>query len=607
MNLRTTVESLLNRDPLVVDENANKDSNVLGTQRDLLAGVVSKEYALEELLPPDVAHAHKSGLIHIHDLDYSLGGYFNCSLPDFPSLLRNGFQMGGASIQPPKSIRTAAEVIPQIVVNTSSNQYGGITVHAIDNLLEPYAQLSFDKYLEDAKRWVAPELQEEYAREKTIKEIKDSCQSIEYELNSCFSSSGQQPFVTISFGLTRSWLGREIQKAVLETRLEGLGAQKTTATFPKLIFVLKNGINLNKDDPNYDIKTLAMVCASKRIYPDILSFDKMIEQYGFFVSPMGCRSFLPLYEVDDEAVVYGRRNGGVVSLNLPRMALVSRTQEEMLSHLGEAADLGLQALAWRIDSLRAARAKNNPITYVSGGCGHSLNPNDPVIDIFKNGEASFSLGYVGLNETVTKFYGQDWYDNQEAVDFSVLVLKKLNEKIDSWNRESEFKVSAYGTPAESLTDRFNRLDTELFGVVPGITDKNWYTNSFHVDPRKKISPFDKFEFESKYVQYSAGGSIIYCEMPSLANNLDAIEAIWDFGYQTVPYFGINSPINKCFACGFEGDMDADDKGFFCPSCKNQDPEKLECIMRLCGYLSDVAHRKPIKGRVDEMLSRVKHA
>lgn len=606
MNLQNRVEALLNRDPNVVDENANKDSWVLGTQRDLLAGEISREYAAEKLMPSAVTEAHRKGWIHVHDLDYSLGGYFNCSLPDFPTLLRDGFQMGGASIQTPKSVRTASEVIPQIVVNTASNQYGGISVHAIDELLEPYAELSYIKHLKDAEEWVEPARREEYAMAKTIKEIKDSCQAIEYELNSCFSSAGQQPFVTITFGLSTSRFGREIQKAILETRLEGLGESKATATFPKLVFTLRGGVNLKKEDPNYDIKKLALVCASKRIYPDIISYEKTVEHYGYYIAPMGCRSFLPRHMRDGKPMVYGRRNGGVVSLNLPNVALSAGSQSEFWDILDTRVQTVNEALHWRIDCLRNTKAKNNPITYISGGCGHKLNPEDSVINIFKNGEASFSMGYVGLNETVVKFYGEDWYDNPEAVEFSLAVMKRLNHWVDTWNSESEFSVSCYGTPAESLTDRFARMDLDEFGVVAGITDKDWYTNSFHVDPRKKIDPFTKFDFESKYVKYSLGGAIIYCETPSLQDNLEALEGLWDYAHGTVPYFGVNSPISKCYKCGYSGDMDANHKGFFCPECLNNDPDQLECIMRLCGYLSDVAHRKPIKGRVGEISSRVKH-
>lgn len=607
MSIETQIERLIQRDPEITDENANKDSRVIGTQRDLLAGVVSKEYALTRLLTPDVAKAHRDGDIHIHDLDYSIGGYFNCCVPDIPRLLKNGFQMGGASIESPKSLRTAAEVIPQIIVNISSNQYGGITVHEIDRILEPYAYLSLEKHRTEARKWVSEDQVEDYARQQLVKEIYDACQGLEYESNSCFSSSGQQPFLTISFGLSESWIGKEIQKAMLQVRIRGLGRDGITPVFPKLIYVLKQGHNTKPGDPFYDVKRLALECAAKRIYPDILSYEKVQELYGTFVTPMGCRSFLPYHENQDGSpMVYGRRNGGVVTLNLPRQALKSETTEEFFENLEAGARSIRRALEWRIATLQDVRAKNNPIFYVSGASGHTLESESSVSDIFTGGEATFSFGYTGLNEAVTRFFGENWYDNSEAVTFSLEIMNRLNDIKTEWNSESSYFFTVYATPAESLTDRFARVDRETFGVVPGITDKEWYTNSFHVDPRVTMSPFEKYEFESKYIPLSSGGNISYVEMPNLESNLDALETLWDYASEHLPYFGVNTPISKCYACGYSGDMDANARGFFCPECSNHDADTLEVIMRLCGYLSDVGQRKPINGRVEEIKSRVKH-
>lgn len=607
MSIEAQIEKLIDRDPSITDENANKDSRVIGTMRDLLAGVASKEYVKGHGLPPEVAEAHESGEIHVHDLDYSIGGYFNCSVPDIPYMLANGFQMGGATIESPKSLRTAAEVIPQIVVNIASNQYGGLTVHEIDKILEPYAELSMEKYRDEARKWVSEDRVEEYARAQMVKEVYDACQGLEYEANSCFSSSGQQPFLTFSFGLSETWIGREIQKAILKVRLKGLGKDGITPVFPKLIYILKDGHNLRPDDPQYDIKQLALECSSKRIYPDLLAYDKVVEIYGTFVTPMGCRSFIPYHEkADGVPMVYGRRNGGVVSLNLPRQAMKSLSKADFFENVAQQAENVRKALEWRIDTLRGVQAKNNPIFYMSGACGHVLEPDDYVIGIFKHGEATFSFGYTGLNEAVAAFYGEEWYYNEEAVAFSLEIMSFLNGIKDSWNDDSEFLYTLYATPAESLTDRFARIDQEAFGVTEYLYDKGWYTNSFHMDPRHKTDPFTKYDFEKVYPPLSTGGNIVYVEMPSLVDNLEALETLWDYAYERVPYFGVNTPVSKCRACGYEGDMDADAKGYYCVSCGNRDEKTLEVIIRLCGYLSDASARKPISGRVKEIQSRVKH-
>lgn len=445
------------------------------------------------------------------------------------------------------------------------------------------------------------------AKKKMEKEIYDSCQSLEYEINSVFSTGGQTPFVTFNFGLTTSHWGREIQKNILKVRLDGLGAQKRTAVFPKLVFTLKEGVNLNPEDPNYDIKQLALECASKRIYPDVLSYDKLMEIYGYFVSPMGCRSFLPKYiDENGEEMSYGRRNIGVCSLNLPNIALSTNSQTEFFDELDERLQLIYKALMYRYEKLAQVTARNAPILYSYGATGHRLNPDEPVQAMFKNGEATASIGYIGLHEVALKFFGENWQSNPEAKQFTIDILKRIDYWKEIWKKETGIGFSIYSTPAESLTDRFCKLDKQTFGDVEGITDKGYYVNSFHLDVTKKVDPFTKIDFESPYPKIATGGNIVYVEQPSLVKNLQALETIWDYAYQKVPYFGVNSPISRCYKCGYKGDFDADAKGFYCPSCDNRDPQTLEIVERLCGYLSVVSDRKPIAGRVKEMTSRVKH-
>ena len=615
------------------------------------------------------------------------------------------------------------------------------------------------------------------AIEDTKKEVFDTFQSLETEISSLFSGNGQTPFVTFNFGLSTGFWGREIQKGILQNRLIGLGEDHRTPVFPKLVFTLKDEINLKKTDPNYDIKRLAVECSAKRIYPDILSYEKVMEIYGFFVSPMGCvagyetieysvdgvrystsisemwnmlssqgvkkqvngrdefidlsgvtvndshrssleqsnvfrmvknynnhwlritttdsehneftltcttdhplavyergrvladnlhlghkliksidsiqsltipqqdrllevvsiepvdidelsydlttdsdyfdvsgivshncRSFLTEYRSPEtgEVVTYGRRNIGVVSLNLPNIALSTSTPEEFMELLDERAVLVHDGLMYRYNRLADTLAKNAPILYQYGATGHRLSGNEVVQPIFDNGEATASIGYIGLHEVATRFWGNDWQDNEEAKSFTVGVMERLNYWKSKWADETGIAFSVYGTPAESLCSRFAAMDKETFGEVENITDKGYYTNSFHLDVRKKVTPFEKIDFESAYTPLSTGGNICYVEQPSLVKNLDAFEAIWDYMHDHVPFSGINTPISRCLSCGYHGDFDADVKGFFCPECSNRNPETIEVIQRMCGYISSVGIRKPISGRVKEIKSRVKH-
>lgn len=828
MDLSGVVDRYCGHDEAIMNENANKNSKVFATQRDLLAGSISKEYALEKLLPKNVAEGHRNGWIHFHDLDYTLnasGGLYNCMLIDFPGMLKHGFTLGEAEISTPKSLKTAGEVIPQIIANVSSNMYGGVSAHRLDEFLEPYAVISYRKTLkknfarmaefdgvaltEDEVNSLADyyasqieqtdnEFKIEFSdvkkinsglSEKTIqftidiskkdviKEVFDTFQSLEFEISSLFSSNGQTPFVTFNFGLSTGFWGREIQKGILQNRLIGLGEDHRTPVFPKLVFTLKDGINLKKTDPNYDIKRLAVECSAKRIYPDILSYEKVMEIYGFFVSPMGCvagdetvdynvdgtdystsisemwdmlssqgvkkqvngqdefidlsgvtvndshrssleqsnvfrmvknynnhwlkiattdseqnvftltcttdhplavyergrvladnlntgdkliksldssqsltipqqdrllevvsiesvdiddpsydlttdsdyfdvsgvvshncRSFLTEYRSPEtgEVVTYGRRNIGVVSLNIPNIALSTSTPEEFMRLLDERATLVHDGLMYRYNRLAGTLAKNAPILYQYGATGHRLSGEEVVQPIFDNGEATASIGYIGLHEVATRFWGNDWQDNEEAKSFTVGVLERLNYWKNKWADETGIAFSVYGTPAESLCSRFAAMDKETFGEVKDITDKGYYTNSFHLDVRKKVTPFEKIDFESAYTSLSTGGNICYVEQPSLVKNLDAFEAIWDYMHDHVPFSGINTPISRCLSCGYHGDFDADVKGFFCPECSNRNPETIEVIQRMCGYISSVGIRKPISGRVKEIKSRVKH-
>lgn len=609
LDLEAKVGDLLAGDKQLVNENANKDSRVFNTMRDLTAGVTAKAKGLR-MLPKEVANAHLKGDIHFHDLDYSpYSPMTNCCLIDLAYMMEEGFQIGNAEVESPKSIQTAAAQTAQIIANVASSQYGGCTIDRIDEVLAPYAELNYKKHLKTAEEWVeGSEKQAAFAKEKTAKDIEDAVQSLEYEINTLYTSNGQTPFTTLGFGLGTNWYEREIQKAILKIRLKGLGKEQRTAIFPKLVFTLKDGVNLRETDQNYDIKQLALECATKRMYPDVLMYDKIVELTGSFKAPMGCRSFLQGWQ--DESgrdVTSGRMNLGVVTLNVPRIALSSNQSKESFWQLFEER-LGLMetALVYRVNRTKEASPENAPILYQHGAFGQHLKVTDEVDQVFKNRRATISLGYIGLYETTAYFYGPDWESDPEAKDFSLAILKALKSFTDDLSDKYGYHFSVYSTPSESLADRFCRLDREKFGEIPDITDKEYYTNSFHYDVRKSPTPFEKIDFEKDYPQYASGGFIHYCEYPNLKQNPKALEAVWDYAYDKVGYLGTNAPIDHCYECDFDGDFEATDRGFKCPQCGNSNPDTCDVVKRTCGYLGNPNIRPMVKGRHQEIKSRVKH-
>ncbi len=533
----------------------------------------------------------------------------NCCLIDFRTMLADGFRIGNAQVDPPRSIQTATAQISQIIANVSSSQYGGCSVNRIDELLAPYAEKNFAKHMADAERWIEdPSRREEYAREKTRKDIYDAMQSLEYEINTLFTSNGQTPFTSVGFGLGTGWFEREIQRAILQIRILGLGKERRTAIFPKLIFTLRRGVNLEAADPNYDLKQLAVECATKRMYPDILSYDKIVEITGSFKVPMGCRSFLQGWtDENGEDVVEGRMNLGVVTLNIPRIALETRGDlDAFWTLLEQRLSTVHDALLFRVERCKEAVPENAPILYVHGAFGQRLSPGDDVDALFRNGRATVSLGYIGLYEAAAAFYGGEWENDPEAKAFTLRVLRTLNARAKAWTAEHGYQFSVYSTPSESLTDRFCRLDKKKFGSVPDITDKDYYTNSFHYDVRKSPTPFEKLDFEAEYPQYASGGFIHYCEYPVLQQNPKALEAVWDYAYDRVGYLGTNTPIDHCLECDFSGDFTPTERGFACPACGNTDPRTCDVVKRTCGYLGNPQQRPMVHGRHVEISSRVKH-
>ena len=638
---------LFGGDETKTKENANKDARLFSTFRDLEAGEVSRYYALQRL-PERVSGAHVSGDIHFHDLDYTVpGGMFNCMLVDLPFILsREDFPIGNTRVNRVRSVETATDLIPQIAAQVSVGQYGGQTYSKLDEVLEPYVMYTYRRELaralENATRVAAEmgvagvepldksvallvasgerdrvaagvgekiwDMSVAEAKKRTESIVYDSMEGVEYALNTV-QGNGQTPFATISFGLSTSWAGRVVQKAILKVRINGYGAQSKTPVFPKLVYMLKEGVNMRAGDPNYDVKRLALYCASKRIYPDFQSVDNTVRDLGFNPTSMGCRSFLSYYENPEtgEPVEYGRFNVGVVTLNLPRIAMQTESTNDFMRLLDARAGIVREALDWRFDQVREATASQSPIHYVTGAAGVAMSPSEKVSDLVEGGYATASMGYIGVYEAVARFYGGDWYGNREAVEFSVNIVRRLDELARSWKAESGRGYGVYGTPSESLCDRFARLDTRLFGEVENITSKGYYQNSFHVDVRKNMSPFEKWRVEAQYLPYTTGGAIDYVETETLLKNPDALESIVDAAVAAgVRYFGVNQPVSQCFECDYSGEFAADVRGFYCPDCGERDEEKISVVRRVCGYLGSFADRPVVEGKRKEIVARVKH-
>ncbi|AYA41289.1 anaerobic ribonucleoside-triphosphate reductase [Xenorhabdus nematophila] len=593
----------------LLNENANKDSKVIPTQRDLLAGIIARQYAKQYMLPHDVVAAHEKGEIHYHDLDYApFFPMFNCMLIDLKGMLTQGFKMGNAEIEPPKSISTATAVTAQIIAQVASHIYGGTTINRIDEVLAPFVTASYDKHLSIAKEWkVADPVA--YAEARTEKECYDAFQSLEYEVNTLHTANGQTPFVTFGFGLGISKASRLIQVSILRNRIAGLGKNRKTAIFPKLVFAIRDGLNHRFGDPNYDIKLLALECASKRMYPDILNYEQVVKVTGSFKTPMGCRSFLSVYEENGQQIHEGRNNLGVISLNLPRIALEAKGNETVFWQLlDQRLLLAKKALMTRIERLENTKARVAPILYMEGACGVRLKADDDIAEIFKHGRSSISLGYIGIHETINALYGNQvhLFDDHQHQQKAISIVQHLRKAVDKWKLETGYGFSLYSTPSENLCDRFCRLDKKAFGVIQGVTDKGYYTNSFHLDVEKKVNPYDKLDFEASYPPLTNGGFICYGEYPNLQHNLKALEDVWDYSYSRVPYYGTNTPIDECYQCGFTGEFDCTSKGFTCPQCGNHNSAHVSVIRRVCGYLGSPDARPFNTGKQEEVKRRVKH-
>ena len=610
----TTDESILsllrNENKELAEENSNKNTMIASTQRDYIAGEVSRDLTRRILLPEKISKAHDEGAIHFHDADYFVQPIFNCCLINIGDMLDNGTMINAKLIESPKSFQVACTVVTQIIACVASNQYGGQSVDL--RHLGKYLRMTYEKYIRKTRE-TAPELDdatvEKLAHARTLDELKSGVQTIQYQINTLMTTNGQSPFVTLFLNLQEDdpYLKENamIVEEVLRQRLEGIKNEKgvyITPAFPKLVYVLDEHNCLKGGKYDY-ITELAVKCSAKRMYPDYISAKKMRENYeGNVFSPMGCRSFLAPWK--DEHGNYkfeGRFNQGVVSLNLPQIGILARGDEEKFwSLLDERLDLCFEALMCRHNALKKVHAGSSPIHWQYGAIAR-LPKNAPIEPLLYGGYSSISLGYIGLYE-VTKLMRGCSHTTPEGQEFALKVMHRLRKACDDWKKQTNIGFALYGTPAESLCYRFARIDKERFGTIPDITDKGYYTNSYHVDVREKIDAFEKFTFESQFQKISTGGCISYVEIPNMRHNLEALKEVVRFIYDNIQYAEFNTKSDYCQVCGYDGEIIInDDNQWECPCCHNKDQSKMNVTRRTCGYLGEnfwnVGKTKEIKARV----------
>ncbi len=611
----TTDESIMslikNRNKDVAEENSNKNASVASTQRDLIAGEVSKDLTRRLLLPDYISKAHDEGAIHFHDADYFLQPIFNCCLINIGDMLDNGTVMNGKLIESPKSFQVACTVMTQIISAVASSQYGGQSVDI--RHLGKYLRKSYHKYrtryIETFGDSLEPKLLDQLVSERLRDELRSGVQTIQYQINTLMTTNGQSPFVTLFLNLDKNddYLPENamIVEEILRQRLEGIKNEKgvyVTPAFPKLVYVLDEHNCLKGGEYDY-ITKLAVKCSAKRLYPDYISAKKMRENYENNVfSCMGCRSFLaPWKDKNGNYQFEGRFNQGVVSLNLPQIGILAKKNEDKFWELmDERLQLCYEALMCRHYALEGTLSDTSPIHWQYGAIAR-LDKKEPIDQLLHDGYSTISLGYIGLYE-VTKLMTGVSHTDPIGTDFALRVMRRMRAATDRWKKETGIGFSLYGTPAESLCYRFARIDQQRFGDIPDITDKGYYTNSYHVDVREKIDAFTKFQFESQFQTISSGGAISYVEIPNMRHNLPALEELVKYIYDNIQYAEFNTKSDYCHVCGFDGEIEINDAfEWECPNCHNKDHNKLNVTRRTCGYLGEnfwnVGKTKEIKARV----------
>ena len=614
----------------VIQENSNKNPKIAATQRDYIAGEISRDMTSRLLLPSDIKEADEAGIIHFHDSDYFIQHIHNCCLINLKDMLMNGTVINGTLIEPPHTFATACNIATQVMAQVASNQYGGQS-ESLSHLV-PFIGLSrkkIRKELEDEFKSVNINVSDEDIDKITEKrlrdEIKDGVQTIQYQINTLMTTNGQTPFVSIFLYLNEVDTQQEkddfaiLIEEVLKQRIEGVKNEQgvwITPAFPKILYVLEED-NIRPGSKYYYLTELAAKCTAKRMVPDYISEKKMLEYKGDCYPCMGCRSFLTPDHTSENIAndntyvkghkYYGRFNAGVVTINLADVGLsANKDFDEFWKIFDERLELCHRALQLRYKRLMGTISDTSPIHWQHGGLAR-LKKGEKIDKLLFGGYATISLGYAGLYECVMAMTGKSHTD-PEAKPFALNVMQHMNDKCNEWKKEENIDYSLYGSPIESTTYKFAKCLKKRFGVIPGITDRNYITNSYHVVVTEKIDAFTKLKFESEFQKLSPGGAISYIEIPNLTNNIDAILSVISFIYDNIMYAELNTKCDDCQVCGYDGEIQIVDDGngklvWECPNCHNRDKSKMNIVRRTCGYLGTNDWNQ---GRTQEIKERVIH-
>ena len=611
------------------NENSNKNAEVITTQRDYLAGITSTDITRRFLLPEDIVKAHDAGIIHFHDADYfAQNALHNCELINLDDMLQNGTVINGVMIEKPHRFITAATIATQIILAVTSSSYGGATVSLTH--LAPFVRLSYEKYLKKYQdRGLDKETCEKYAMQDTKKEVEDGVQTFNYQVNSMTNTNGQAPFLSVNMYLGETNEYKDelamIIEEFLKQRILGFKNEKgvyITPAFPKLLYVLEED-NIHEDSKYWYLTELAAKCTAKRMVPDYIS-EKMMKKLkinelgqGDCYPCMGCRSFLTPDRamtlgniakaknyVEGKGKYYGRFNQGVVTINLPDVALSSDgDMDKFWKIFDERLELCHKALQIRHKRLSGVTSDVAPILWQHGALAR-LDKGESIHELLHHGYSTISLGYAGLYECVKYMTGNSHTDNGDGKDFALAVMQHLNDKCTEWKKEEDIDYSVYGTPIESTTYKFAKCLRERFGTIKGITDKNYITNSYHVPVFEEIDAFSKLKLESEFQILSPGGAISYVETPNLQGNIEAVVEVIKFIYDNIMYAELNTKSDYCQKCGYDGEIMLDeDLEWYCPNCGNRDHNTLNVARRTCGYIGTNFWNK---GRTQEIKERVLH-
>ena len=612
----------------VKQENANKNPTVNSVQRDYMAGEVSKDLTMRMLLPADIVKAHEEGIIHFHDADYYAQHMHNCDLVNLEDMLQNGTVISGTLIEKPHSFSTACNIATQIIAQVASNQYGGQSISLTH--LAPFVDISRKKIRRDTEAEMR-ELGIDPGEEKLSKivedrlreEIKRGVQTIQYQVVTLMTTNGQAPFITVFMYLNEAGDDQRLKadlaiiiEEMLRQRYQGVKNEEgvwITPAFPKLIYVLEED-NIREGTPYFYLTKLAAKCTAKRMVPDYISEKKMLEYKvdkngeGHCYTCMGCRSFLtPYVDENGKPKYYGRFNQGVVTINLPDVALSSGgDMEKFWKIFDERLELCHRALQCRHNRLKGTLSDAAPILWQYGALAR-LKKGEPIDKLLYGGYSTISLGYAGLYECCKYMTGKSHTD-PAAKPFALEVMQHMNDKCQEWKRAENIDYSLYGTPLESTTYKFAKCLQKRFGIVPGITDRNYITNSYHVHVTEQIDAFTKLQFESEFQRLSPGGAISYVEVPNMQDNLEAVIQVMQFIYDNIMYAELNTKSDYCQVCGFDGEIEIqeDEDGklvWVCPKCGNRDQSKMNVARRTCGYIGTQFWNQ---GRTQEIRERVLH-